>query len=76
MLLPYLASAYFMYLIANMFRYVIGSIICNISENVLRLQVLDYIATLMEISKDELAELSYRNAVQLFSYQGSKILFE
>ncbi|XP_022742696.1 uncharacterized protein LOC111293908 isoform X2 [Durio zibethinus] len=35
--------------------------------------VVDYVATLLEISKEELAELSYRNAVQLFSYQGSKV---
>ncbi|XVF30608.1 hypothetical protein REPUB_Repub16aG0073000 [Reevesia pubescens] len=38
--------------------------------------VLDYVATLLEISKEELAELSYRNAVQLFSYQGSKLPLE
>ncbi|XVE90360.1 hypothetical protein DITRI_Ditri20bG0071300 [Diplodiscus trichospermus] len=38
--------------------------------------VLDFVATLLEISKEELAELSYRNAIQLFSYQGSKIHLE
>ncbi|KAE8721427.1 Agamous-like MADS-box protein A [Hibiscus syriacus] len=35
--------------------------------------VLDYVANLLEISKEELAEISCRNAVQLFSYQGSKV---
>ncbi|KAL4352967.1 hypothetical protein GQ457_06G015860 [Hibiscus cannabinus] len=35
--------------------------------------VLDYVANLLEISKEELAEISCRNALQLFSYQGSKI---
>ncbi|XVE62375.1 hypothetical protein DITRI_Ditri06bG0113400 [Diplodiscus trichospermus] len=38
--------------------------------------VFDYVAKLLEISKEELAELSYRNAVQLFSYQGSKVPLE
>ncbi|KAK7271106.1 hypothetical protein RJT34_26734 [Clitoria ternatea] len=36
--------------------------------------VLDYVASMLEISKEELAELSYQNAVRLFSYEGSKVL--
>nr|AFK47390.1 unknown [Lotus japonicus] len=36
--------------------------------------VLDYVASMLEITKEELAELSYQNAVRLFSYEGSKIL--
>ncbi|KAK4272283.1 hypothetical protein QN277_020864 [Acacia crassicarpa] len=36
--------------------------------------VLDYVASLLEISKEELAEQSYQNAVRLFSYEGSKVL--
>lgn len=36
--------------------------------------VVDYVACLLEISKEEVAQVSYRNAVRLFSsYQGSKI---
>lgn len=34
--------------------------------------VLDYVANLLEISKEELAEISYKNSIRLFSYQGSK----
>lgn len=36
-------------------------------------QVLGYVATLLDMSKEELAELSFRNAVTLFSYEGSKL---
>ncbi|XP_027358475.1 uncharacterized protein LOC113867383 [Abrus precatorius] len=36
--------------------------------------VLDYVASLLEITKEELAESSYQNAVRLFSYEGSKVL--
>ncbi|XP_054800649.1 LOW QUALITY PROTEIN: uncharacterized protein LOC129304849 [Prosopis cineraria] len=36
--------------------------------------VLDYVASMLEISKEELAEQSYHNAVRLFSYEGSKVL--
>lgn len=36
--------------------------------------VLDYVASMLEITKEELAELSYQNAVRLFSYEGSKLL--
>lgn len=35
--------------------------------------VLDYVANLLEISKEELAEISYKNSIRLFSYQGSKV---
>ncbi|KAL2932117.1 putative metal-dependent hydrolase YabD [Bienertia sinuspersici] len=35
--------------------------------------VLTYVASLLEMSKEEVAELSYSNAVRLFSYEGSKI---
>lgn len=42
--------------------------------NSFHLQVLDYVASMLEITKEELAELSYQNAVRLFSYEGSKIL--
>ncbi|KAJ6756915.1 BINDING PROTEIN putative-RELATED [Salix koriyanagi] len=35
--------------------------------------VLSYVASLLDISKQELAELSYANAVRLFSYEGSKL---
>ncbi|MED6160328.1 hypothetical protein PIB30_050456 [Stylosanthes scabra] len=38
------------------------------------LLVLDYVASMLEISKEELAELSYQNAVRVFSYEGSKVL--
>ncbi|OMP06400.1 TatD family [Corchorus capsularis] len=38
--------------------------------------VLEYVSTLRETSKEELAELSFRNAVRLFSYQGSKLPLE
>ncbi|KAJ6975144.1 hypothetical protein NC653_031096 [Populus alba x Populus x berolinensis] len=34
--------------------------------------VLSYVASLLDITKQELAELSYANAVRLFSYEGSK----
>jgi len=37
-------------------------------------QVLDYVASMLEITKEELAELSYQNAVRLLSYEGSKVL--
>ncbi|KAK8944697.1 hypothetical protein KSP39_PZI008341 [Platanthera zijinensis] len=36
--------------------------------------VLNYVATLLEVSEEELAEASYQNAVRLFSYPGSKLL--
>ncbi|CAK8532962.1 unnamed protein product [Lathyrus sativus] len=36
--------------------------------------VLDYVASMLEVTKEELAELSYQNAVRIFSYQGSKLL--
>ncbi|CAI8595276.1 unnamed protein product [Vicia faba] len=36
--------------------------------------VLEYVACMLEITKEELAELSYQNAVRLFSYEGSKLL--
>ena len=42
--------------------------------NSFHLQVLDYVASILEITKEELAELSYKNAVRLFSYEGSKVL--
>ncbi|KAG9455344.1 hypothetical protein H6P81_008248 [Aristolochia fimbriata] len=35
--------------------------------------VLSYVASMLEISEEELAEISYRNAVRIFSYPGSKI---
>ncbi|GLT59750.1 hypothetical protein SLA2020_325510 [Shorea laevis] len=35
--------------------------------------VLDHVASSLELTKEEVAELSYRNAVRLFSYEGSKI---
>ncbi|XP_043719403.1 uncharacterized metal-dependent hydrolase YabD [Telopea speciosissima] len=36
--------------------------------------VLSYVASLLEIEEEELAKISYRNAVGLFSYDGSKLL--
>ncbi|KAI3718836.1 hypothetical protein L6452_19721 [Arctium lappa] len=36
--------------------------------------VLSYVASLLDMSKEEVADLSYRNAVSLFSYEGSKLL--
>lgn len=36
--------------------------------------VLSHVASLLEMSKEDLADLSYRNAVHLFSYEGSKLL--
>ncbi|KAL9236742.1 hypothetical protein vseg_011376 [Gypsophila vaccaria] len=38
--------------------------------------VLRYVASLLEMTEEELAEVSYSNAIRLFSYQGSKILRE
>ncbi|KAG7575789.1 Metal-dependent hydrolase [Arabidopsis thaliana x Arabidopsis arenosa] len=38
------------------------------------LAVLDYVANLSNMKKEELAELSYVNSVRLFSYPGSKLL--
>ncbi|CAH8380991.1 unnamed protein product [Eruca vesicaria subsp. sativa] len=38
--------------------------------------VLGYVARLLDMKNEELAELSYRNAVRLFSYPGSKLLLE
>jgi TatD DNase family protein len=38
--------------------------------------VLGYVARLLDMKNEELAELSYRNAVRLFSYEGSKLLLE
>ncbi|XP_041009728.1 uncharacterized metal-dependent hydrolase YabD [Juglans microcarpa x Juglans regia] len=38
--------------------------------------VLDYVASFVDITKEELAEVSYKNAVLLFSYDGSKVLQE
>ncbi|KAJ7976339.1 TatD related DNase [Quillaja saponaria] len=38
--------------------------------------VLHYVASLLDMDKEELAELSYQNAVRLFSYEGSKVLME
>ncbi|ESW23816.1 hypothetical protein PHAVU_004G078000 [Phaseolus vulgaris] len=38
--------------------------------------VLDYVASMLEITKEELAELSYQNAVRLLSYEGSKVLLK
>ncbi|XP_010525020.2 PREDICTED: uncharacterized protein LOC104802900 [Tarenaya hassleriana] len=43
----------------------------NVPENIHI--VLDYVANLLEMEKEELAKLSYRNAVRLFSYAGSKL---
>jgi len=44
--------------------------------NSLYSQVLDYVASMLEITKEELAELSYQNAVRLLSYEGSKVLLK
>ncbi|KAF5725669.1 putative deoxyribonuclease TATDN1-like [Tripterygium wilfordii] len=38
--------------------------------------VLEYVASLVDSSKEELAELSYKNAMRLFSYEGSRVLLE
>jgi TatD DNase family protein len=38
--------------------------------------VLGYVAQLLDMKNEELAELSYQNAVRLFSYEGSKILLD
>ncbi|KAK1424638.1 hypothetical protein QVD17_19971 [Tagetes erecta] len=35
--------------------------------------VLSYVASLLEMPKEELADISYKNAVRLFSYEGSKL---
>ncbi|GJZ44114.1 putative TatD related DNase [Tanacetum coccineum] len=35
--------------------------------------VLSYVASLLDLSKEEIADVSYENAVRLFSYQGSKL---
>lgn len=40
------------------------------------LTVLDYVASHLEMSREEIAEMSYRNAMRLFSYEGSKVLLE
>lgn len=36
--------------------------------------ILSYASSLLEMSKEELAGISYRNAIHLFSYEGSKVL--
>lgn len=36
----------------------------------LKKKVLDYVASLLDMSTEELAELSYRNAEHLFSFKG------
>ncbi|XP_057544156.1 uncharacterized protein LOC130823538 [Amaranthus tricolor] len=36
-------------------------------------KVLTYVASLLEMSEEELAEISYSNAIRLFCYEGSKI---
>ncbi|XP_030935748.1 uncharacterized protein LOC115960888 isoform X1 [Quercus lobata] len=38
--------------------------------------VLSYVASFLDMTKEELAEISYKNAVHLFSYDGSKVLQE
>jgi TatD DNase family protein len=38
--------------------------------------VLSYVASFLDMTKEELAEISYKNAVHLFSYEGSKVLQE
>lgn len=48
----------------------------NQDPNQLRFQVLGYVARLLDMKNEVLAELSYRNAVRLFSYTGSKLLLE
>ncbi|KAK9080714.1 hypothetical protein SSX86_000472 [Deinandra increscens subsp. villosa] len=35
--------------------------------------VLSYVASLLDMSEEEVADISYRNAVSLFSYEGSKL---
>ncbi|XP_076910802.1 uncharacterized protein LOC143568561 [Bidens hawaiensis] len=35
--------------------------------------VLAYVASLLDLSKEEVADVSFRNAVRLFSYEGSKL---
>ncbi|KAI9120325.1 hypothetical protein K1719_007358 [Acacia pycnantha] len=60
------------------------TIICNFDASTLPnetlnhpaniLNVLDYVASLLEIPKEELAEISYKNAVRIFSYEGSKLI--
>ncbi|XP_065854472.1 uncharacterized protein [Euphorbia lathyris] len=35
--------------------------------------VLSYVASLLDMTKEELADISYRNAVRIFSYEGSKV---
>ncbi|KAL3522206.1 hypothetical protein ACH5RR_015040 [Cinchona calisaya] len=37
--------------------------------------VLSYVASLLDMSREELSEISYRNAIHLFSYEGSKRYF-
>ncbi|XP_057969944.1 uncharacterized protein LOC131159228 isoform X2 [Malania oleifera] len=39
-------------------------------------KVLFYVASLLEMTKEEIAEISYRNAMHLFSYEGSKVVLE
>lgn len=36
--------------------------------------ILSYVSSLLEMSKEELAGISYRNAIHLFSYEASKVL--
>lgn len=38
--------------------------------------ILTFVASLLEMSTEEVAELSYSNAIRLFSYEGSKLLEE
>ncbi|WCJ27720.1 TatD related DNase [Euphorbia peplus] len=36
--------------------------------------VLEYVASLLDMTKEEVADMSYRNAVRIFSYEGSRVL--
>lgn len=38
--------------------------------------ILAYVANLLEVEEKELAEISYQNAVRLFSYEGSKLMHD
>ncbi|XVF30609.1 hypothetical protein REPUB_Repub16aG0073100 [Reevesia pubescens] len=58
----------------NPLFFVLGNATLNQPANVL--SVLIYVASLLEMSKEELAYLSYKNAVRVFSFEGSKIPLE
>ncbi|KAK8983577.1 hypothetical protein V6N11_073981 [Hibiscus sabdariffa] len=55
----------------NPIYFVPGNATLNQPANVR--SILIYVASLLEMGEEELAEISYKNAVRVFSFKGSKI---